>query len=42
MTLYHMKIIFTLDVSDPRLNEITESIDGSHPVLPSAGYRQEG
>ena len=36
MTLYHMKIIFTLDISDPRLNEITESIDGSHPVLQDA------
>lgn len=36
MTFYHMKIIFTLDLSDPLLNEMTEKIDNTHPVVENA------
>ena len=34
--LYHMKLVFSLDVSKPTLNEMTEKIDGSHVVLKDA------
>ncbi len=34
--LYHMKLVFSLDISEPTLNEMTERIDGSHVVLKDA------
>ena len=34
--LYHMKLVFSLDLSEPTLNEMTEKIDGSHVVLKDA------
>ena len=34
--LYHMKIVFSLSISNPLLNQITEQIDGSHPIIKNA------
>lgn len=35
--MYHMKLAYALDVSDPGLNAITELVDGTHVVLHDAG-----
>ena len=34
--LYHMKLVFSIDLSSPTLNKMTELIDGSHTVLQNA------
>lgn len=36
MTTYEMAIVFTLDISLPELNQITEQIDGGHLVIKNA------